>query len=113
MNVTDSLPVNYAAERVATAHVDIALAARLIVDPEMDLADARAVLQRLTVERTFLTAHLSTVADQVARLPVTEQAEALARDLRPLTLAVESAAIALARLRRAIAEIETKTGAAR
>mgnify|MGYP001589791768 CR=1 FL=1 len=113
MSAPDPLLVDHAAERVATARADIALAARLVADPRLDLAEARAVLLRLTVERTFLTAHLSTVADQIARMPEPDQADAVARDLRPLTMAVEGAALALARLRRAVTDIETRIGAFR
>ena len=113
MNASDPLLVDYAAERVATVREDIALAGRLLAAPGTDLAEARAMLLRLTVERTFLTAHLSTVADQIARMPASEQDDAVARDLRPLTMAVEDAALALARLRRAVTDIETRIGALR
>mgnify|MGYP001545223012 CR=1 FL=1 len=113
MNAPDPPLHDYATERVANARADIALAARLVADPGMDLAEARTVLLRLTVERTFLTAHLSTVADRIARMPTVDQSEAVAQELRPLTMAVEGAALALARLRRAVANIETRIGVLR
>ena len=113
MNTSDPLLIDYAAERIATVREDIALAGRLLAAPGTDLAEARAMLLRLTVERTFLTAHLSTVADQIARMPASEQDDAVARDLRPLTMAVEDAALALARLRRAVTDIETRIGVLR
>ncbi|WP_137771948.1 MULTISPECIES: hypothetical protein [unclassified Microbacterium] len=113
MNASDPLLIDYAVERIATVPEDIALAGRVLAAPGMDLAEAGAILLRLTVERTFLTAHLSTVADQIARMPASEQDDAVARDLRPLTMAVEGAALALARLRRAVTDIETRIGALR
>lgn len=113
MNEPDPPLHDYATERVVNARADIALAARLVADPGMDLPVARTVLLRLTVERTFLTAHLSSVADQIARMPASDQAEAVDQELRPLTMAVEGGALALAHLRRAVADIETRIGVLR
>lgn len=61
---------------------------------------ARAVAS-LMADRAMVSAHLSTVAEQIARSPLVVQPELVAQVMRPLTLAVEQAHLAIARLNAA------------
>lgn len=73
--------------------------ARGDVAPDSDFG--RRVASRLVENRSLLTIHATSIADAIARLPLAQQPEQVAQLLRPVTLGVEQATIALARLRAA------------
>jgi hypothetical protein len=54
---------------------------------------------RLMEDKMLLSAHVPNILDRIAALPLADQPEQIASTLRPITLAVEQANIAIARLR--------------
>lgn len=57
-------------------------------------------LTRLMEDKMLLGAHMPNVLERIAHLPIDEQREHVAQALRPITLAIEQANLAIARLHR-------------
>lgn len=57
-------------------------------------------LSRLHEDRAMLTVHMPVITARIAALPASDQDEQVAQALRPLTLAIEQAHLAIARLHR-------------
>jgi len=62
----------------------------------------RRILARLLEDRAMLSGHAALIANQIAAAPFAQQEQLIADRLRPLTLAVERASVAVARLQHAI-----------
>lgn len=76
-----------------------------IVTGEFDAPEQyrNRVITRLMESKMLLSAHVPSILDRIAALPLKDQPEQVAGSLRPITLAVEQANLAIARL-RAIAQ---------
>ena len=72
-----------------------------IVREDLNATDGyrNRVLTRLIEDKMLLSAHLPEVLDRIATLPLDQQPQQIAGSLRPMTLAIEQANIAIARLR--------------
>lgn len=66
--------------------------------PDPDGAWRARALASLMADRALLSAQLPAIAEQIARSPQSDQPELVALMLRPITLAVEQAHLAIARL---------------
>lgn len=89
-------------DRLATTADDDARVLAIVRgDVASDSDFARRIASRLVENRSFLSIHATSIADAIARLPLENQPEQVAQLLRPVTLGVEQATLALARLRAA------------
>lgn len=65
-----------------------------------DPATVSTLLARLTANRALLALRSSRIIDDIADLPEHQQQHAITTRLRPITIATETARIAIAKLRR-------------
>lgn len=86
--------------RIERLHTAISHADALYADSIVNIVHTNRAITVLIENRGFVSAHAHALIDQiVAALPADEQDEQISAHVRPLTLLVERANVALARMR--------------